>query len=96
MRKYSILPLFIFILFAAGCSQDYGLQNSIFIEDVNNPGLPEYSEWGYNTFGVYLDRKPFVSNSIDLPSKIIVTKDTFNLVMKGQTDYENIDRKSVV
>jgi hypothetical protein len=93
MRKYSILPLFILILFAAGCSEDYGLQNSIFIEDLNNPGLPEYSEWGYNTFGAYLDRIPFVSKSIDLPSKIIVTKDTFNLVMKGQTEYENITLK---
>ena len=85
--------LFIGIILLSGCSQDFQLQKSVFINDVNNPGLPEYSEWGYNTFGAYIDRTVFASTSEELPGKIVVNKDTFNLILKGRSGYEILTLK---
>jgi len=79
-----------------GCSQDYSLQKSVFINDTDNPGLPVYSEWGYNTFGTYIDRKAFISNTSDLPAKIIVNKDTFNLLFKGSWKGEDVTLKFAI
>jgi len=93
MGKYSILKLTILIMILSGCSQDFNLQKSVFINDVNNPGLPEYSEWGYNTFGAYIDREVFVSTENEQPAKIIVNKDTLNLLLKGKSDSETITLK---
>ncbi len=86
MKKIINLPVLItlMILFAGCSAEDYHLNKSVFIEDVTNPGLPEYSEWGYNTFGSYIDRVPFVSDMVNLPSKIIVNRDTFNLILNGK------------
>ena len=91
MKKYSIFLLS--ILFICGCSEDFRLQKSVFINDINNPGLPEYSEWGYNTFGAYIDWGVFISNSNELPVKIIVNKDTFNLLLKGRMNSEDLSLK---
>ena len=64
-QTYCNLLLLTFILvIATGCSYDfdYRISNSVFIEDDEKPGLPIYSEKGYNSFGVYwgLDRKSVV------------------------------------
>jgi|GEM_PF-216358 len=67
----------------AGCSKDSELRRSVFVEDSEAPGLPEYSEWGYNTFGVYYDRLVFRSNDNDVPAKIEVDDTTFNLAFNG-------------
>lgn len=83
MKKYIILALASCLLFAS-CSNTDTLEQSIYVEDLNNPGLPQYSEWGYNTFGAYIDRSIFVSNNEELPAKIIVTADTFNLRLAGE------------
>jgi len=90
MKKPFILYLSIFYLFVAGCSQDYPLEKSVFINDKNNPGLPEYSEWGYNTFGVYIDRKVFVSDETAQPGKIIINKDICHLLLTGRSNTESI------
>jgi len=89
MKKYIFLPIFLSLLFLCACSsEDVQLEKSIFVEDVNNPGLPIYSEWGYNTFGAYIDRKVLISNDDELPAKIIVNKDTLNLILKGTLNSE--------
>ena len=93
MKIYIFLPVLVVMLLAGGCSTDFNLEKSVFIEDINNPGLPEYSEWGYNTFGAYIDRKTFVSDLTDLPSKIIVNKDTFNFLLKGRSNSDDISLK---
>ena len=92
--KNHLVPFLLIALILVGCSTaDYDLQQSVFIEDPVYPGLPEYSEWGYNTFGVYIDRKPFTSNDRDLPAKIIVNDDTLNLQLTGTMDNERITMK---
>src|ERR1035437_5306927 len=93
MKTYIILPLVLLLALITGCSQEYQLQKSVFINDVNNPGLPEYSEWGYNTFGIYIDREAFVSTQTDLPAKIIVNVDTFNFLLRGRWKYQDVTLK---
>ena len=73
--------------------EDYDLSLSIFIEDPYTPGLPVYSEWGYNTFGAYIDRTPFISTDNDLPVKILVNTDTLNLLLRGRMEYQTVDLK---
>lgn len=79
----------------ASCEKmdDFDLSGTVFIEDPYYPGLPIYSEWGYNTFGAYIDRKPFVSTTDDLPVKIIVNNDTLHLTLRGRMRGENVDLK---
>ena len=69
----------------SSCESDsYELSKTVFIPDYENPGLPIYSEWGYNTFGMYIDRSTFVSTDNILPTKIIVNPDTFNITLSGK------------
>ncbi len=85
MNKNSYL-LFVLILSISlsSCMKDMELEQSVFIADPEYPGLPQYSEWGYNTFGAYYDREIFVSNDIEIPLKVIVTTDTTTFSFKGQ------------
>ena len=84
MKKYIFLLIGALAMMTSSCSSEFDLEQSVFISDVAYPGLPIYSEWGYNTFGAYFDRKPFISNNTELPAKIIVNDDTLNIIMKGQ------------
>lgn len=81
--KISLLLLIILFAFSCNMSYEYELRKSVFIEDEMNPGLPIYSEWGYNTFGAYIDRSKFISDENILPSKIIVNGDTLNITLNG-------------
>ena len=87
MKTYIQLTLIAVLSFVlTGCmiqQEDFELNRSIFVEDELNPGLPVYSEWGYNTFGIYVDRTPFVSNDYQMPVKFIVNFDTLNIMFNG-------------
>lgn len=72
---------------------DFELSQTVFIEDSYYPGLPIYSEWGYNTFGAYIDRRPFVSTNHDLPVKIIVNPDVLHMNLRGRMDGQEVDLK---
>ena len=67
-------PLFLLfaLLFVFACDTESELKRSIFIPDPDDPELPQYSEWGYNTFGAYYDRVTWTSNEFDTPAKITV------------------------
>ncbi len=84
------------IFLITGCSKDYELEKSVFINDSQYPDLPEYSEWGYNTFGAYYDRQAFISNNNIVPVKCIVTDSLFSFVLSGQLGsnsyYSNEDK----
>ncbi len=87
MKKIRIISsLVLLLLIAPACQkfEDFSLSATIFIEDQYYPGLPIYSEWGYNTFGTYIDRKPFISTHEGLPVKVIVKSDTTNFILKGK------------
>ncbi len=83
LSQLLIISILSFLLTSCMADEDtYSLKKSIFIYDVENPGLPIYSEWGYNTFGSYIDRVTFVSTDNDF-TKIIVNGDTLNILLKG-------------
>lgn len=89
MKKHTILLIVILASLLTSCAyneSDYYLDQTVFIEDPENPRLPIYSEWGYNTFGAYIDRQPFISNNYYMPAKIIVYPDTLNLILTGETN----------
>ena len=96
MKKQSVIFLLVLFLFSGGCSQDYPLHKSVFINDKNDWHLPEYSEWGYNTFGAYMDRKVFISDESDQPGKIIINKDSFNLLLSGRIETKSISLKFTI
>lgn len=82
--KISLSVVIISCFFITSCdNSDFRLSQSIFIEDYDFPGLPVYSEWGYNTFGMYIDRGAFVSSENVFPAKVIVNPDTFNITFNG-------------
>lgn len=75
--------LLIIILGVFSCGEPE-LQRSIFTPDPDFPELPQYSEWGYNTFGAYYDRQPFISNDADVPLKVIHEDANTSFVFTGQ------------
>lgn len=92
----SVKPLFtiaLLLLLSSSCSKhdDLSLTGTIFIEDSYFPGFPFYSERGYNTFGAYVDRKPFISTTSDLPVKVIENGDTTHLIIRGRMSSANVD-----
>lgn len=90
-----LYPIIFLSVILSSCEkmEDFSLSESVFIMDPYYPGLPIYSEWGYNTFGAYIDRKPFVSTDDDLPVKIIVNTDTLHITLRGRMAGQNIDLK---
>lgn len=64
------------------CNDDSALENSVYVHDPQNPGLPQYSELGYNTFGAYYDRQPFTSASV-VPVKVIVSGGVTSFALNG-------------
>ena len=96
MKTLKILySAILILLIAPSCEKmdDFNLSGTVFIEDPYYPGLPIYSEWGYNTFGAYIDRKPFISTSDDLPVKVIVNNDTVNFIFRGIMGSDKVDLK---
>ncbi len=93
IKKYILLIIVSTTVLACEKMEDIQLSETIFIEDLYAPGLPVYSEWGYNTFGAYIDRKAFVSTNYDLPAKIIVNDDILHLILRGRMGIEDVDLK---
>lgn len=89
----SSIPALFFLLIITSCQKadDFALSETIFIEDPYFPGLPIYSEWGYNTFGAYIDREPFISTNSELPVKVIVNTDTLNIILRGRMESDKVD-----
>jgi hypothetical protein len=67
-----------------GCNNDAELRKTISIPDTQFPDLPQYSEWGYNTFGAYYGRQPFVSNTHDVPLTVTNHDDVTVFAFRGQ------------
>ncbi|MDO5522855.1 MAG: hypothetical protein Q4G48_02285 [Bacteroidia bacterium] len=91
MKHYIFPAMVCLVLIFSACSQsdDFRLSSSIFIHDDAHPGLPIYSEWGYNTFGAYFDRTPFVSDNYLMPVKVTVKPDTCQIAFTGKLQSKN-------
>lgn len=87
MVKKNIGTVFILIFLSACLESD--LQRSIFFEDPEFPGLPKYSEWGYNTFGAYFDGQPFISNNAETPITVVDQNENTSFRFSGQRGLSN-------
>ena len=83
MKIYTSIFALILLIILCSCSKEYELDKSIFIPDKDYPGLPAYSEWGYNTFGALYDREPFVNTDLSVPVKVICTGGKTSFSLKG-------------
>ncbi len=84
-KSFTTILLFVAI---TACSRqfDYHVSRSIFIPDKEYPGLPVYSEKGYNSFGVYWGLTPFTSEFTEEPSKLIVRGDSCHIYFYGKVN----------
>ncbi len=83
MKNFTVL-LIALALLSGSCSKENDLKSSVFMADPENPELPAYSEWGYNTFGAYYDRVVFRYNDYTVPAKVEVTEGNTRLTFAGQ------------
>ena len=79
--KISLIIIFSFLLFS--CSSD-NLDRTIFIPDEDDPELPAYTEWGYNSFGAFYERDKISSTNSIVPCKIVYRNDTLNFSLIGR------------
>ena len=88
MKKYiSTLAIFSLLLFS--CDEN-SLDRTIFIPDENNPDLPAYTEWGYNSFGAIYERAVIVSTNSIVPCKIVYKDDILDFSLIGQYNREKM------
>lgn len=82
--------LFLLLIFiATGCSNDESeLSDSVYQQDPKNPGLPAYSELGYNTFGANYDRDVFSFSYNKIPLKITENGTELALIFEGNYGYK--------
>ena len=83
MKPY-LIYIGLSILFFTSCKKDVDFSKSVMIYDNELTDLPAYSEWGYNTFGVYYDREVLISNNKEVPLKVIVTNNQTSFIFTGQ------------
>ena len=88
MNKQIILIL-VTACMAFGCDDENTLESSIYVNDSENPGLPKYSELGYNTFGAYYDRQSFTSGPM-VPVKVIVSGGVTSFLLSGRMLYKDM------
>jgi len=83
-KFYYLLIVLVQLTWSCEKQQEYDLRESVYIEDVEYKGLPQYSEWGYNTFGAYYDREVFISNNLEVPVKLFVNNGKSSFIFHGQ------------
>jgi hypothetical protein len=83
MKNQFIIVMLTAALLSAACSDEAELQKSVFIPDDDFPGLPAYTEWGYNTFGAYYDREIFIYNEYEVPAKVVNTEGITSFILNG-------------
>jgi hypothetical protein len=76
MKTFNLSGFLFLVVLLPGCIEDSDLQRTIFIRDKQHRDLPQYSEWGYNTFGAYLNDEVFVSGDIYWNPASLSTSDT--------------------
>lgn len=88
MRHLNIISFLLILVFIVGCARDfeYHVSSSVFINDSQHPGLPIYSEKGYNSFGVYWGLSPFSTQFSSTPSKVVVQNDSCHIHFSGSVN----------
>jgi hypothetical protein len=94
--------ILISILYIGMISCDESIDRTIFIPDENDPNLPAYTEWGYNSFGAKYERNYFLASNNLVPCKITYKDGKINFSLHGYVAgkvmryYYNVDKMSLV
>jgi hypothetical protein len=86
MKKYCFILLTGILL--SSCSRD-PLDKTIFIQDEDDPNLPAYTEWGYNSFGAEYERDYFLSSNFIVPCKILYNNGLLHFSLSGNNRNKN-------
>jgi hypothetical protein len=85
------MTIVIFMLLISCNIGDPDLNRSIFIRDKQYRDLPQYSEWGYNTFGAYIDEDVFVSGLIYEAASLYRTDTLIRFELPGEKHIQRSD-----
>lgn len=88
MKKYLIIAAALLAMTA--CSKS-DFKETQYISDPDFPGLPIYSEMGYNTFGAYINQDVFFCNQYDRPFYLVADRDNLTLTLYGWKDGSNFN-----
>jgi hypothetical protein len=84
MKSFFLVISVLTLWLSSGCKKETELKKSVYIYDSEIPELPAYSEWGYNTFGAFYDRKIFRSSDTYVPSKVFSSDSAMQLILGGE------------
>ena len=70
------------LLAMTACSKS-DFKETQYIDDPDFPGLPIYSEMGYNTFGAYIDEQVFYSNRSNRPFYLVADRENLTMTLYG-------------
>ena len=86
MKKY-IFILTVMLALTACSKSDF--KQTQYIDDPDYPGLPIYSEMGYNTFGAYINEQAFnVSYEHSRPFYLVADREKLTMTLYGR-DYRS-------
>ena len=80
--KTNILIISIFSLLLFACTKNV-LDRTIFIPDKKYPELPAYTEWGYNSFGAFIEKNKFIATDEIVPCEIMYKDDFLHFSLIG-------------
>jgi hypothetical protein len=84
MKINYVIRFLLFSAIMASCGDDGDLHRTIFIRDKDYRDLPQYSEWGYNTFGAYINDEVFISGTRWDPALLSTDNQTMILSFYGE------------
>ncbi len=88
MKKYIIFAAVVIAMTACSKSDFKQIQ---YIEDPDYPGLPVYSEMGYNTYGAYINNKVFNPAWTDRPFYLIADRENMTMTLNGSVEYNGFN-----
>lgn len=69
------------------------MDKTVFIPDEDDPILPAYTEWGYNSFGAEYERDYFLVSHKIVPCKITYSNQQLQFLLHGTTNYTGKEMK---
>ena len=80
MKRYLTIAIVMFGLISC---DETTLDQTIVVKDEQDPNLPAYTEWGYNSFGAKYERTYFLASNAWVPCKITCKNGQVNFILQG-------------
>ncbi|MDR0546994.1 MAG: hypothetical protein LBG77_05360 [Dysgonamonadaceae bacterium] len=95
MKQYLTI-IAILALGLISCAVDESLDQTIVVKDEQDPNLPAYTEWGYNSFGAKYERTYFLASNTWAPCKITTKNGQVNFILQGSLSGTSIYDKTIL